>query len=176
MSADDRVKLVREHLSFENAHDLAGVLATFGRSARYDDEPWDEHHEGADAVRSFYEGLMKALPDLRIVVTAEHATPEAVVVECVIEGTHGGAWRGLPPTGRHLAFPLCGVYTFDADGRLRGERIYYDRATVLRQCGVFREPTTLTGRLLLFLNHPVRLLSAALGSLFRGGPRPRTGP
>jgi len=27
-------------------------------------------------------------------------------------------------TGRRLEFPLCGVYTFDEDGKLAGERIY----------------------------------------------------
>ena len=168
-SAADRVQLVREHIRLENAHDLRGVMGTFGPSARYDDEPWDEHHEGPDAVRTFYEALMRALPDLEIVVNAEHATADAVVVECVIKGTHGGAWRDLPATGRHIEFPLCGVYTFDENGRLKGERIYYDRATVLRQCGVFREPTTVTGRILLFLNHPIRLASAALRGLARRG-------
>jgi steroid delta-isomerase-like uncharacterized protein len=162
MGHDEKLTLVREHIRRENAHDLPAVMETFGPSARYDDEPWSEHHEGPLAVRAFYETLMRALPDLEIVVSKEHATDDAVVVECVIRGTHAGAWRGLPPTGRPIAFPLCGVYTFDEDGRLAGERIYYDRATVLRQCGVFREPTTLWGRLVLFLNHPVRLLSAAL--------------
>lgn len=169
MSAADRVQLVREHIRLENAHDLGAVMETFGPSARYDDEPWGEHHVGTGAVRSFYEGLMKALPDLEIVVSAEHATPDAVVVECVIRGTHGGTWRDLPATGRHIEFPLCGVYTFDENGRLAGERIYYDRATVLRQCGVFREPTTPLGRVILFLNHPVHLLTAALRGLGRRG-------
>jgi hypothetical protein len=32
------------------------------------------------------------------------------------------------------------VYTFDADDRLAGERIYYDLGSVLRQLGVFHEP------------------------------------
>jgi len=58
-------------------------------------------------------------------------------VEVVIRGTHLGGWRGLPPTGRGVEFPLCGVYTFDANDRLAGEKIYYDRGTVLRQLGVF---------------------------------------
>jgi steroid delta-isomerase-like uncharacterized protein len=144
-------------------------METFGPSARYDDEPWDEHRVGPGAVRTFYEELLRALPDLEIVVTKEHASADAVVVECVIRGTHGGEWRDLPATGRHIEFPLCGVYTFDGNGRLAGERIYYDRATVLRQCGVFREPTTLAGRILLFLNHPVALASAALRRLRRRG-------
>lgn len=158
----DKLRMVRDHIRFENAHDLAAVMGTFGSSARYDDEPWDEHHIGLDGVRSFYEELLRALPDLEIAVSQEHVSGDAVVVECLIRGTHGGTWRDLPATGRHLEFPLCGVYTFDEDGKLAGERIYYDRATVLRQCGVFREPTSLGGRLLLFLNHPVSILSAWL--------------
>jgi hypothetical protein len=39
-----------------------------------------------------------------------------------------------------VQFPLCGIYTFDDEDRLAGEKIYYDRATVLRQLGVFHEP------------------------------------
>ena len=46
----------------------------------------------------------------------EHVSSEAVIIECVIPGTHGGAWRDLPATGRHIEFPLCGVYTFDEAG------------------------------------------------------------
>jgi steroid delta-isomerase-like uncharacterized protein len=155
-----RIRTVREHIRLENAHDLGAVMDTFGPAARYDDEPWDEHHMGREAVRSFYEQLLRALPDLEIVVTKEHAASDAVIVECLIRGTHGGAWRGLPASGRRLEFPLCGVYTFDEEGKLAGEKIYYDRATVLRQFGVFREPTSLSGRLLMFLNHPISILSA----------------
>jgi hypothetical protein len=73
----EKVKLVRDHIRVENAHDLPAVLATFGSSARYDDEPWDEHHLGRDAVRSFYEDLLRALPDLEIEVREEHTTSEA---------------------------------------------------------------------------------------------------
>jgi hypothetical protein len=80
-----------------------------------------------------------------------------IVLECVISGTHLGAWRGLPPTGRRLEFPLCAVYTFDDRERLAGERIYYDRAMVLRQLGVLHEPDTLAGRLATAITHPVTL-------------------
>jgi steroid delta-isomerase-like uncharacterized protein len=161
-AASERLKLVRDHIRFENAHDLAAVLATFGSSARYDDEPWDEHHLGRDAVRSFYEELLRAMPDLEIAIRKEHTSSEAVIIECLIRGTHAGTWRNLPATGRRLELPLCAVYTFDEDGKLAGEKIYYDRATVLRQFGVFREPTSLSGRLMLFLNHPLHIASAWL--------------
>jgi hypothetical protein len=32
---------------------LEGVLSTFGDAARYDVEPWDEHYDGRDGVRSW---------------------------------------------------------------------------------------------------------------------------
>ena len=68
-----------------------------------------------------------------------------------------GTWRGLPATGRQVSFPLCGVYTFDTDNRLAGEKIYYDRATVLQQLGVFYEPESLRGRIAVVLSHPLTI-------------------
>ena len=38
-----RIAIVEEHIRLENAHDLEGVLHTFGDTARYDDEAWGEH-------------------------------------------------------------------------------------------------------------------------------------
>jgi len=34
-----RIAIVEKHVRLENAHDLEGVLSTFGDTARYDDEP-----------------------------------------------------------------------------------------------------------------------------------------
>ncbi|HTS34667.1 MAG TPA: ester cyclase [Candidatus Solibacter sp.] len=162
-----RIALVEEHILLENAHDLEGVLRTFGDSARYDDEAWGEHHLGSAGVRHFYEQLMGALPDLQIDIQRRHVTDDAILVEVIIRGTHLGAWRGLPPTGRRIAFPLCGVYTFDSNDRLAGEKIYYDRATVLHQVGVFHEPESFTGRLATLATHPLTIAGALARKLFR---------
>jgi steroid delta-isomerase-like uncharacterized protein len=121
-SRSARIAMVEQHIRLENEHNLAGVLATFGDSARYDDEVWGERYTGVDGVRSFYEQLMSALPDLEIDVQDRHVTDDAVVVEVAIRGTHLGAWRGLPATGRRVEVPLCGVYTFDSKDRLAGEK------------------------------------------------------
>jgi steroid delta-isomerase-like uncharacterized protein len=143
-------RIVEQHIRLENEHDLEGVLRTFGDAARYDDEAWGEHYKGGNGVRLFYEQLMKALPDLEIEVQRRHVTDDAVLVEVMIRGTHLGEWRGLPATGRRVEVPLCGVYTFDSEDRLAGEKIYYDRATVLRQLGVFHEPQSVLGQICIF--------------------------
>jgi steroid delta-isomerase-like uncharacterized protein len=161
---DPRVVLVEEHIRAENRHNLEEVMATFGADARYDDEPWADHRHGIDGVRSYYTELMRALPDLVINVKRRHVSADGIALEVVISGTHHGAWRGLPATGRRLEFPLCGFYTFDGQNKLAGERIYYDRATVLRQLGVFREPSTLLGRVMIALTHPVTIARAYLFS------------
>src|SRR6476620_335653 len=87
-----RISLVEQHIRLENARDLPGVLATFGDSARYDDEPWNEHYTGRDGVQQFYQQLMNALPDLRIDVQRRYVTSEAILVEVTIRGTHLDAW------------------------------------------------------------------------------------
>jgi hypothetical protein len=88
-------------------------------------------------------------------VHAEHICAETIILEVTIRGTHTGSWHGLPATARRVEIPLCGIYSFDSVDRLAGERIYYDRATVFAQLGVFREPVGLFGRLALTLNHPL---------------------
>jgi len=150
-----RLQLVDEHVRLENRHDLDGIMTTFGAAARYDDEPWDAHYIGRDGVRTFYSDLLRAMPDLQIDVQQRHVGEATVVLEVIIRGHHLGAWRGLPPTGRLVRFPLCGIYTFDEDDRLAGEKIYYDRATVLRRLGVFHEPDGILGRINAVTMHPV---------------------
>jgi len=128
---------------------------------------------GANTLRAgtesacFYEQLMKALPDLEIEVQRQHVTDDAILVEVMIRGTHLGGWRGLPATGRRIEFPLCGVYTFDADDRLAGEKIYYDRGTVLRQLGVFHEPQSVLGQISILATHPTTVARAFARKLLR---------
>jgi len=161
-----RLRIVEEHVGRENAHDLPGIMATFGEEAKYDDAPWSEVRLGRNAVEQYYRELLTALPDLHIDVRDRFATEDAVVLEVVISGTQAGTWRGLPATGRPVRFPLCGVFRFAANGKLASERIYYDRASVLHQVGLFSEPVGVIGRIATTLAHPVTLARAYARKLF----------
>jgi steroid delta-isomerase-like uncharacterized protein len=165
-----QLALVEEHVARENAHDLPGIMATFGHRAWYDDEPWGEHHEGRDAVHGYYESLLTSLPDLHINITRCLAAEEGVALEVRISGTQLGPWRGLPATGRAVVFPLCGIFSFDEEGRLAGERIYYDRGSVLRQVGLYHDPQSFAGRLEVALAHPITVARAYGRKLFRPTP------
>jgi steroid delta-isomerase-like uncharacterized protein len=162
MNAEDRVaarlKIVDEHIRRENEHDLSGIMDTFGATARFDDEPFDAHHVGHRDVRAFYAGLLQALPSLTLDVRYRHVAADTVILEVIVRGLHLGPWRGLPPTGRQVELPLCGIFTFDDDNRLAGERAYYDRATLLRQLGIFHEPDSAIGRIATIAMHPSTMM------------------
>lgn len=164
---ETRLALVREHVRRENLHDLEGILETFGDAVAYEDRAWRDDYPGAAGIRSYYAQLLEASSDLRIDIEREHVSEETVVLEVTIRGTHTGSWRGLPSTGRRFEFPLCAVYTFDDRDRLAGERIYYDRATVLGQLGVHREPVGRLGRAAMALNHPLTLARAYTRKILR---------
>jgi steroid delta-isomerase-like uncharacterized protein len=162
-SATRRLRQVEEHVRCENAHDLDGLMATFGASGFYEDAPWAERHEDLEGVRGYYQTLLRAAPDFHIEIRQRHVAKDSVVLEVQVTGTHLGAWRGLPATGRRLDFPLCAIFTFDAQDKMLGERIYYDRMTVLRQLGVISDPTSLKGRIEALLLHPMNVIPALLG-------------
>ena len=157
-----RMAVVDEHIRCENRHDLEAVMAAFSSDARFDDEPWGDHRAGHDGVRSYYIELMRALPALAIEVKHRHMASETLVLEVTIRGTHLGRWCGLPATGRRVEFALCAVYVFDAADRLAGERVYYDRAAVLGQIGMFHEPLQGLGRIVTALSHPITIARAYL--------------
>ena len=103
---------------------------------------------------------VQSLPDLRIDITRCLAAEDGVALEVRMSGTQLGSWRGLPPTGRPVAFPLCGLFSFDEGGMLAGERIYYDRGSVLRQVGLYHDPQSFVGRLEILLAHPITVARA----------------
>lgn len=132
-----RIRTVEEHIRCENLHDLDALMGTFSEAACYDVEPFGDHFVGRDAVRAFYAGILQIMPDLHIDVRHRYFASDALILEVTIRGSHSAEWMGVPATGKRLEFPLCAVYTFDAEDKLAGERIYFDRATILEQMGAY---------------------------------------
>jgi len=153
-----RIEIVNEHVAAEARGDWAGALATFARP-RYEILATDETHDGSEAVARFYAESARAFPDLSFEMRAQHVAGDAVVAEVVFTGTQRGPWRGLPPTGRRVRYPMCNVFVFEQD-RLVCERMYFDLGTPMRQLGIARDPTTLAGRAAIFASHPLTVTSA----------------
>jgi len=65
-----------------------------------------------------------------------HVAEETVILDVMVLGTHAGTWRGIPPTGRRVEFPVCAIFTFDDEDRIQAEIAHYDRMTASNQLGV----------------------------------------
>jgi steroid delta-isomerase-like uncharacterized protein len=171
MAVDEMLRKRREevclgHMTAENAHDFDVAIGFFHRP-RYDVVATGEVHDGADALRALMRENVTAFPDFSYTWDHIHHADDAIVAEGTFRGTHHGTWRGLPATGRKVAFPMLIVFPFDGE-HMMGERIYFDLNTALRQLGVARDPNSISGKITTVLNHPVTLGRALLRKLRRG--------
>jgi steroid delta-isomerase-like uncharacterized protein len=137
-----RVKLVEVHVQAEVDHDLEAIMRTLGETPWFDDVAWDEQSYSRDEIRSHYDELLHAFPDLGIEVKERRITDEAVILEVIVSGTHLGDWRDLPALGRKMASRVCAIYTFDEKGMLALERTYSTR----RRCSISSASSTTRGR------------------------------
>jgi steroid delta-isomerase-like uncharacterized protein len=135
-----RLKLVEEHVQAENRHDAGATMNTFGEQASFSLNA--EHFGDRNAVTAWYDELLGAFPDFRAEVRRRHVTDEAIVLEGVLYGTHRADFRGIPATGRSIEIPVCAVFDFDENERLRSETVYLDAALMLTQLGVMPQPET----------------------------------
>lgn len=159
-TADARVATVLEHMRLENDHDFPGCIAAFAHP-RYEVVATGEVHDGQDAVDAFLTENRRAFPDFHFEPSRVSGCADSVLVEGVFTGTQHGTWRGLPATGRRVTFRMAVVFDFDGDD-LVCERVYFDLGTPLRQLGVARDPTSLSGRLTTVISHPITIARALL--------------
>jgi steroid delta-isomerase-like uncharacterized protein len=129
-----REAIVREHMESENRHEFDVTMATFDHP-RYEIVPTGEVHDGEQEVAAYFAESRAAFPDQRNRLIQLHHADEAVLAEFELLGTHDGAFRGIPPTGRAFTCRCLAVFVFE-DDRLVCERVYFDTATILRQLGL----------------------------------------
>jgi steroid delta-isomerase-like uncharacterized protein len=132
-----RLRLVDDHFRCENAHDLDGILATFGSAPELTLN--GETHGGRDTVRSLYQGLLHAFPDLQIEVKKRYVAEDTVVAELVLKGTQRESFLGVAPTGRYVEIPTCAIFHFDTADKLAGETIYFDATALRARAGLLSE-------------------------------------
>jgi steroid delta-isomerase-like uncharacterized protein len=129
-----REAVVREHMQSENRREFDVTLQTFAHP-RYELIATGEVYDGREEVSRYYTTSRAAFPDQRNEVHAIHHSDDAVIVEFDLLGTHRGALRGIPPTGREFRCRMVALFFFEGD-RIVCERVYSDSATILRQLGL----------------------------------------
>jgi steroid delta-isomerase-like uncharacterized protein len=135
MDRAEMLRLFEAHREAEAARDYDGILATFVDDCFLETVALGLRSEGKEAVRAAYRGYFTAFPDLSPDDQGMAFGDAAIVVWGRLEGTSGGDWLGVPPTGRSFSVPFANVAPF-REGRMEGEAIYFDLATLCEQTGV----------------------------------------
>lgn len=134
---DARQRRVDQHLDAENHHSMQLVTIDFSDDAACDDQATGDHREGRDGIKHFYRDLYTAAPDLQLEVVGRSERDDSVTLDCMLSGTHKGAWHGIPATGTSFHVPAQVTYEFcKGSDVLCHETLSYDRARLLEQFGV----------------------------------------
>jgi steroid delta-isomerase-like uncharacterized protein len=150
-----REAIVREHMESENRHEFDVTLETFDHP-RYELIATGDVYDGEAEVRAYFAQTRAAFPDQRNEPIALHHADDAVIAEFTLRGTHEGAFRGLPATGRSFECRMAAFFLFEEE-RLVCERVYFDAATIQRQLGVAHDPDSIVGRVATVANHPLTM-------------------
>lgn len=127
-----REKLVLDHFHDEVAQDWDATLSTFPHP-HYELIAQMLVHDGDSDVRGYYNDTRVAFPDQDHELIAFRHSPDAVIVEFWLLGTHLGNLGPIPPTGSKHRTRMTAYFIFDEDEHLVTERIYFDQLTILKQ-------------------------------------------
>jgi len=127
--------LFRVHREAEARRDYDAVLDTFTDDCYLRTMALGLHSNGREACRASYVAYFTAFPDLTPDDEATAFSDDALVSWGHLQGTSGGDWLGVPPSGGTFRVPFTNVTTFK-DGRMAGESIYFDLATLCEQAGL----------------------------------------
>lgn len=136
------VEMWERHMAAEfQAKSVEATMATMTSDPFVNHVPVMTGGVGYTEVRHFYGTyfIPGQPPDTEVVPVARTVGRDRIVDELIHKFTHTieMPWilPGVPPTGRRVEVAVVVVVQF-ADGKIAGERIYWDHASVLAQVGL----------------------------------------
>jgi steroid delta-isomerase-like uncharacterized protein len=134
MNQDEMLNEFMRHRDAEIRRDYDAIIETFVEDCYIETIALGLRSDGREATRTAYKAYFTAFPDLDSDYQGFAAGDDVLVGWGVLSGTSGGEWLGVAPTGGRFAVRFTNVATF-RDGRMAGETIYFDVATLCEQAG-----------------------------------------
>ena len=134
MTREANQACLARHLAAERRFDMEATLATLHPLCRFVDEPLKLRFDGRDGARRHYELWWSGLGTRPENGRLHWVDDDLAIAEATFEGTHGGRFAGIEPTGLPVHLPFV-VFVSFRDGLLVGERFVYDLNELLRQLG-----------------------------------------
>jgi steroid delta-isomerase-like uncharacterized protein len=132
MDVEEMKTLFEVHRDAEKRRDFDAILDTFTDDCYLETVALGLRSQGKPATRTSYEAFFTAFPDLEPDDIGSAIGDDVLVVWGFLQGSSGGDWLGVPPSGKPFKVPFTNVTTFK-DGRMAGESIYFDVATLCEQ-------------------------------------------
>jgi steroid delta-isomerase-like uncharacterized protein len=147
MSAEDSKRVNLQWIQAFNERDWVA-------EASYRTSDYVAHMSGipmpldGDGWHAFMIEFTQAFPDAQISVDASVGERDIVASRWTITGTHGGAFQGVPATGRLIGFAGCD-FSRVVDGKVAEHWAQFDLVSVLQQIGALPAPTHARGAALV---------------------------
>ena len=121
-----------KHLGAEIAGDLPAIIATYAKGGHlnFNGVIYDTPKRLTAFHRNFGFDGRGLLSGLQGEIVHLCHTYDSVIVEFIVSGTVEVALLNAP-VGRPVQFPMCAIYQFDEEGKLKSERVYTDSAGLL---------------------------------------------
>jgi steroid delta-isomerase-like uncharacterized protein len=94
---------------------------------------------GPAGVKRIVGELRSAVPDLSVMIEEMIAEGDTVVIRFTGSGTHRGAFRGIPPSGKAVRFTEVGFLRL-REGRIVTRRVAFEGASLVEQLGAGVQP------------------------------------
>ena len=129
------LRLFQTHRDAEARRDYDAVIATFTEDCYLETVALGSRSEGRAAARDAYVAYFTAFPDLAPDDQGFAFGDDSLVSWGTLQGTSGGDWLGVPPSGGSFNVQFTNVTRFKGD-KMHGESIYFDLATLCEQAGL----------------------------------------
>jgi steroid delta-isomerase-like uncharacterized protein len=138
------MEIIDRHFAAENAHDVAGTLATYTDDIVWDDitHP-DSPFSGKTQVGEVYSGIIDAIPDVHL-ETVRRFSGEGgrfVVDESILTGHVEGEWSGMSGGGAPVRIRILHIFEV-RDGLICFENAWFNAAEVERQISAWKTRQT----------------------------------
>jgi steroid delta-isomerase-like uncharacterized protein len=97
--------------------------------------PVDAVPRGPQAIKEHVEGWIASFPDLRFSIEQMLSEGDRVVTQLLMEGTHRGAWMGIPASGRKMQILMFTVHRV-ARGKIVEDWVLVESLGFFQQLGV----------------------------------------
>ena len=131
-------KLIDNHFSALNRHDVKAVVAGYADNAQVYSPNWDGAKTGTSEISLVYTRYFTSTPDLLYKVTNTIYAGDNIVVEYTTSGTLSNPEGATPAYMKDKKYTLnyCAVLTIK-NGKIVKETDYFDQVAFLRQVGFF---------------------------------------